>query len=213
MWFVFAVAIDAGGGRLAIALAGLMAAAAREQLVGVVQREIAALMVELLGDEFDDVRVASLMLAMTAAALRLLSAGEAAVETAAGAQVLLHVLVTARAQCALTAAIAAVVTVGALALELRVRAGYLAGHEQRLDLGRLRGGCENERCGDVEQEAGDIGELPHPGRSSVDVDRDDMDDARDQQQEEQRQMQDVPPGEQAHIRLIIGDAPCRGRCA
>lgn len=116
-----------------------MTAAAIEQCVSIAQGKIGALVIELLGNEFDDVGVTALMLTVACPALQAFPADQPAVKSFAAAQVLSNLLVAAGAQLPLAAAIATIMTVGTLHLEVRMGSRHLAWHEQDFDL------CSTER--------------------------------------------------------------------
>lgn len=145
MRLVGLMASKAARRRIAVTLARCVTASAIEQRVSIAQWEIAAVMIELLGNELDDVGVSALMLTVAGPALQALAADEPTMKAFAAAQILSNLFMAGGAQLRLAAPVAAVVTVGALCFDIRMRGRDLARHEQGLDLGRAGRRTEGER--------------------------------------------------------------------
>ena len=129
---VLLVAVHALGLRAAIRFSRHVAARACDRCVRPMQREVGALVIELLATEFDDVARASQMLRMTGVTLRRFDALEPAVEAMLIGNVSRNVLVTIEAKPGLAMAIATVVAVLAVLFILLMRDTQLSGHEQCL---------------------------------------------------------------------------------
>ena len=95
------------------------------------QREVGALVIELLTTEFDDVCVTPQVLRVTGPALHTRSASESSVEPARRSHVRCNILVTVETELRLACPIAPVVTVRALFFVLGMSSTELAGHQQR----------------------------------------------------------------------------------
>jgi hypothetical protein len=117
---------------IAKGVAGLMAAAARQIEVCAVQREIRAVVIELLAAEFHDVRFTALMLDMTRTALGGFDSLHAAVKPTVRGDVCRYGLVTVETQLPLAATVAAVMTIRALLLQFLMGRRQLARHEEFL---------------------------------------------------------------------------------
>jgi hypothetical protein len=118
-----------------------MAAGARQISVCTVQRELRAVVIELLAAEFHDVGRTTLMLHMTRAALRGFDPLQAAVKPTVRGDVRRDGLVTIETQLPLVATVAAVMTVRALLLQFLVGRGQLARHEEFLRVHGLTALC------------------------------------------------------------------------
>src|SRR5579864_9012749 len=129
---LFLMAAEAVARRIAIGLAGRVAARAGEIGMGAAQPVVRQVVVELLRHELDDVAAATEMLAVAGVALRPGHAGQVPVEAPLAGNIRGDVLVTVEAKLCLPAAVATVVTLRALLLVLRVGRREFAGHQQRL---------------------------------------------------------------------------------
>src|SRR5579863_6859878 len=117
---LFLMAAEAVAGRVAIGLAGNVAARAGEVGMGAAQPVVRQVVVELLRHELDDVPAAAQMLGVAGVALRPGHARDVPVEAPLAGNIRLDVLVTVEAKLRLPAAVAAVVTIRAPLLVLRV---------------------------------------------------------------------------------------------
>ena len=135
MRLVFPMAAEAVPRDIAVLLAGGVAAAAGDVDVRAVELIVGEVVLELLGDELDDVAGAAEMLGVAGGALRGGDSLHMAVVAALPLDVGGDLLVTIEAQLRLAGAGvggAAVMAIRALLLELGVRSAHLAGHEERL---------------------------------------------------------------------------------
>ena len=155
MSIVFLVAADAGGGGLAIWRVRAVATAAVERQMGAIEREAGKLVGKSSLAQLVYVGVAALVLRMAATALPRRAALHAAVVPGLVADVGCDFLVTVQTQCGLAAAVGAVVTGAAVALQLGVRLGDRSRHDQRLDAGRPGTGAE--RQGEKQRRRGNPG--------------------------------------------------------
>jgi len=96
------------------------------------QRVVGVVVIELLAAQLDDVGVAPEVLGVAGATLGGVDTRQSAVEAAMLPDIGRDLLVTVEAQAGLATAVGAVVALRALLFVLGVRAGQLAGHEQRL---------------------------------------------------------------------------------
>ena len=133
-------------GSIAEELVRPMTAVTGQAAVCALKHKVGHRMVELLGDQFDDIRVAAQMLRVTGAALRRIDTGKPAVESTSLRGVRRDVLVAGETQRALTAAIGAVVTLRAVFLVLGVRSDHFSGHQQRLGIDSVRESRRREKA-------------------------------------------------------------------
>lgn len=114
----------------AILLAGLMTACASHRQMRIAQWKIRALMIELFGNELDDIGVAPLVLGVATLTLQRGSIRQTSVKSGLFLHVVGNILVTVQTQAGLADFIGAVVTAGTGAFQLGMRATHLAGHQQ-----------------------------------------------------------------------------------
>jgi hypothetical protein len=144
---VVLVAAGAGRGSFAPRLGCLVATFAVERGMRSLEREVGEAMIELRAAELHDVGVAALVFGMASAAFADAGVAHAAVIASMLPYILGYVLVAVEAQRALRPCVRPVVTVGAGLFLLDVRLRDLAGHQQRLDVGRpYRSRRCSEKC-------------------------------------------------------------------
>ena len=127
-----------------------MTAGARDRGMRAAQREIRELMVELGRVERHDVGGATQVLRVTGVALGSGHGGSVSVQSPPVADIRRDPFVAIQAERGLAAAVADVVADRAVLLELAVRVGELARHEQglridRLDPARMQGEAEKQK--------------------------------------------------------------------
>lgn len=130
MRLILFVASHAGRGRVAILFAGLMTTGACHRRMRVAQWKIRALMIELFGDEFDDIGIAPLMFGVTTLALQRGRIRQVSVESGLLLHIAGNILVTIQTQRGLTDLVGSVVAIGASAFQFGVRIADFAGHQQ-----------------------------------------------------------------------------------
>ena len=114
-------------------------------------------------------------------------------------------LMAIEAQCSLLAAFESQMAVATIFLILGMCFDDLTRHDQSLDLCAC--GTGNSHC-QSHQESEYVCAMPHASRpNSVNVDREDVNECRQHHQEEDRQVQDVPQGEQAFVQRELRDTP------
>lgn len=130
MRFVLAMTGNAFSRCIAVTLACFMAAAAGYAHMCTLQGEVAALMIKLSSNKFDDVGIAPLVLGVTCQALQIGRIGEMPVQSHPALNIAGDILVTIQTQTALTDPIAPVMTIAAFGLQPGMRTAHLAGHQQ-----------------------------------------------------------------------------------
>lgn len=181
-----AVAVHARRRRLAVRLVRRVTSAASDRSVRALQRKLGCSVIELVAIEFDDVAIATEMLAVAGPALRARNSRQLAVKAARAVNIRSDVLVTVQAQLILPVTIAAIVTAGALLLVFLMGRGYLARHEQGLRVHAVTARYRKQQQHECEQQRMSFS-LPHeiPIELSVDVHCNDVHDSGGHENEDQ----------------------------
>lgn len=192
-------------GRVAMSLLGLMAIIALIVRVLAEQREVRLFVVERILIEADDIGIAAFVVCMAFGADT--SAGLTVFAMKSGFRFYVSgdLLMAIEAQCSLLAALESQMAVATIFLILGMCFDDLTRHDQSLDLCAC--GTGNSHC-QSHQESEYVCAMPHASRpNSVNVDREDVNECRQHHQEEDRQVQDVPQGEQAFVQRELRDTP------
>lgn len=133
MRVILAMTGGAASRSLAVRLATCVARGAGDGLVPTVEGEIRCSVVETVGCELHNVRVATLVLRVAGGTFDLPGPRHAAVQTAAPEDVGVHFFVTPATEARLAGAVRTIMAPGALRLDIGMPADDLARHQQRLD--------------------------------------------------------------------------------